>query len=120
MLSDLLGHKRAFDCREHSKADNKAYTLLKEWLSPAQLALFESKGYFEVKGSHSGKCYRIRCARQLNIDQLDAEGIPVAVWCFGPAGCLPVGDIMLAQKIALETDEQRALAVANRGSLASS
>src|SRR5262249_41642296 len=30
-------------------------------------------------------------------------------------GCLPVGDIMLAQKITLETDEHAALAVANRG-----
>ena len=93
--------------------------MLKEWLSPEQLALFESKGYFEVKGSHSGKRYRIRCAPRLNIDQLDAKGAPVAVWCFGPAGNLPVGDIMLAQKIALETDEQRALALANHELLVS-
>jgi hypothetical protein len=34
---------------------------------------------------------------------------------FGPAGYLPLADNMLAQKIALETDEQAALAVANRG-----
>jgi hypothetical protein len=93
--------------------------LLKEWLSPEQLALFESRGYFEVKGSHSGRRYRIRCAPQLNIDQLDAKGAPVAVWCFVPAGRLPVGDIMLAQKIALETNERGALAVANRGPLVS-
>jgi hypothetical protein len=111
MLSELLH-------RVLAKADIKAYTLLKEWLSPEQLALFKSKGYFEVKGSHSGKRYRIRCAPQLNIDQLDAKGAPVKVWCFGPAGNLPVGDIMLAQKIALETDEQGALSLLQRsGSL---
>ena len=40
--------------------------------------------------------------------------VQIAVWCFGPEGCLPVGDIMLAQRIALETDEHAALAVANR------
>jgi hypothetical protein len=37
----------------------------------------------------------------------------VAVWCFGPQGYLPVGDVMLAQKIALETNEKAALQVAN-------
>jgi hypothetical protein len=51
----------------------------------------------------------------MNIDELDKDGTPVAVWCIGPAGRLPIGDSMLAQKIALETDEQAALAVANRG-----
>jgi hypothetical protein len=115
MLSDLLGRMRAFDCRQQGKADKKAYTLLKEWLSPEQLALFKSKGYFDVKGSHSGRRYRIRCGQQFNIDQLDAKGARVAVWCFGPAGNLPVGDIMLAQKVAIETNERGALAVANRG-----
>ena len=51
----------------------------------------------------------------MNIDELDGEGSRVAVWCFGPTGNLPVGDNMLAQKIALETDEQAALAVVNPG-----
>jgi hypothetical protein len=35
-------------------------------------------------------------------------------WCFGPQGNLAVGDVMLAQKIALETMEVEALARANR------
>jgi hypothetical protein len=35
-------------------------------------------------------------------------------WCFVPKGSLVTGDVMLAQKIALETFECRALAVANR------
>jgi hypothetical protein len=38
-----------------------------------------------------------------------------AAWCFGPEGELPIGDVMLAQKIALENDEQATLALANRG-----
>jgi len=112
---ELLGGRRARAHGKRGKAEQRAYTLLKEWLSPEQLARFESHGYFEVQGSRSGKCYRIRPDRFMNIDELGKEGTPVAVWCVGPAGCLPIGDAMLAQKIALETDEQAALAVANRG-----
>jgi hypothetical protein len=35
-------------------------------------------------------------------------------WCFVPAGNLVPGDIMLAQKIALETNESGALSVARK------
>jgi hypothetical protein len=50
----------------------------------------------------------------MNIEELANDGGKVAFWCFGPAWYLPLGDVMLAQKLALETDEQAALAVANR------
>ena len=96
------------------KAEQKALDLLKQWLSSVQLAQYERTGHFEVTGCHSGKRYCIRRGRQMNIYELDQNGVQIAVWCFGPEGCLPVGDIMLAQKIALETDEHAALAVANR------
>ena len=49
-------------------------------------------------------------------DEFDGRGVRIAVWCFGPEGHLPLGDVMLAQKLALETDEQAALAIANRNS----
>jgi hypothetical protein len=50
----------------------------------------------------------------MNIHELDGAGRPRAGWCFAPKGHLVAGDVMLAQKIALEIDERRALAVANR------
>ena len=96
------------------EAEQKALDLLKQWLSSVQLAQYERTGSFDVTGCHSGKHYRIRHGRQMNIYELDQNDVPIAIWCFGPEGCLPVGDIMLAQKIALETDEHAALAVANR------
>jgi hypothetical protein len=96
------------------EAEQKALDLLKQWLSSVQLAQYERTGRFDVTGCHSGKHYRICRARQMNVHELDQKGVQIAVWCFGPEGCLPVGDIMLAQKIALETDEHAALAVANR------
>ena len=60
--------------------------LLKQWLSPAQLAQYESYGYFEVTGCHTGKCYRVRRNQQMNIDEFDGRGVRIAVWCFGPRG----------------------------------
>jgi hypothetical protein len=49
-----------------------------------------------------------------NVQEIDFEGQSGGVLCFAPEGYLVPGDVMLAQKIALETDELAALAVANR------
>jgi hypothetical protein len=86
--------------------------LLREWLSPEQLVQFTKYEYFEVTGCQSGKRYRIRYGTETNIDELDELGLPIAGWCFVPNGRLVPGDVMLAQKIALETDEPGALQVA--------
>jgi hypothetical protein len=88
--------------------------LLKEWLSPEQFAQYDAKSYFEVTGCHSGKRYRISHCTLMNIRELDGAGRPRVGWCFVPKGNLVAGDVMLAQKIALETDERGALAVANK------
>ena len=50
----------------------------------------------------------------MNIHELDGAGRPRVGWCFAPKGHLVAGDVMLAQKIALEIDERGALTVANR------
>jgi len=44
----------------------------------------------------------------MNIYELDGAGRPRVGWCFAPKGYLVAGDIMPAQKIALETDERGA------------
>ena len=95
-----------------SKPEQRADALLKEWLSPEQRSTLHKYGFFEVRGSHTGKCYRIRRGRNMNIYEVGTGQTQVAIWCFGPVGHLPLGDVMLAQKLALETDEQAALAVA--------
>ncbi len=92
----------------------RGLTLLKDWLSPEQLGCYEKYGYFEVTGSDSGTVYRIRQGKQANVEQLDGTGQAICAWCFVPKGDLVVGDVMLAQKIALETDERAAIAVAIR------
>jgi hypothetical protein len=49
----------------------------------------------------------------MNIQELGANGRTVAQWCFAPEATLAAGDVLLAQKIALETMEQRVLTLAN-------
>src|SRR6202158_844319 len=88
--------------------------LLKGWLSPEQFAQYDAKSYFEVTGCHSGKRYRISRGTSVNVHELDGAGRPGGGWRFAPEGYLGAGDVMLVQKIALETDERGALAVANK------
>jgi hypothetical protein len=95
-----------------SESEARGVALLKDWLSPAQLAQYNRHGYFEVTGSHSGKRYRIRHGVGMNIYELDGAGRAAAGWCFVPKDNLVAGDVMLAQKIALESSERTALLVA--------
>ena len=85
---------------------------MREWLSAEQLAQFDQQSYFDVIGCHSGKRYRIRHGTAMNIHEIDHAGHALTGWCFVPDSNLVAGDVMLAQKIALETNERRALAVA--------
>jgi hypothetical protein len=90
----------------------RGLVLLREWLSPAQRAQFDASEYFEVVGCDSGWRYRIHYGTVTNVHQIDEAGQPVLGWCFVPSGGLVAGDVMLVQKIALETDELATLAVA--------
>ncbi|MFL6817122.1 MAG: hypothetical protein ACJ8EF_04170 [Bradyrhizobium sp.] len=102
-----------YDPTRISESEARGLKLLKEWLSEEQLAQYEKHKYFDVTGCHSGKRYRIRHGTGTNVYELDGAGRPRAGWCFVPKDYLVVGDVLLAQKIALETDERGALAVAN-------
>jgi hypothetical protein len=82
-------------------------------LSPAQRRQFARYDYFDVTGGDTGPRYRIRNGRTLNVAQLNASGGCVRLLCFGPQGTLPIGDVLLAQKIALELFESEATRVAN-------
>jgi hypothetical protein len=95
-------------------AHARGIELLKENLSAAQLQQYEQHHHFDVIGGETGKRYRIRPGTSLNIDEYDAEGKLVTSWCFVPEGSLGAGDVMLAQKFALELFEQDALAIAGR------
>ncbi|AMA61055.1 hypothetical protein [Bradyrhizobium sp. CCGE-LA001] len=91
----------------------RALRLLRSWLSPQQRGDFDRKGYFDVVGCDTGKRYRIHRGSSANVHEIDEYGWLGTGRCFVPLGGLAQGDVMLAQKIALETDESRALCVAN-------
>jgi hypothetical protein len=91
----------------------RGVNLLREWLSPEQRAQFDAKRYFHVIGCDSGKRYRIHYGDITNVHEMGDDDLPSVGWCFRPQGQLVAGDVMLAQKIALETYEYSALAVAN-------
>jgi hypothetical protein len=74
----------------------------------------ERFGYFDVRGSLSGKKYRIHFRVSANIQEIGDDGKALCGWCFAPDRYLVPGDVMLAQKIALETSECTALAIANQ------
>jgi hypothetical protein len=118
-LQDMGGKEAALiELRNDPGADPDTIAhglkLLKKWLSTEQLAQYNANEYFDVTGSDSGKRYRISHGTAMNIHEIDGAGRTRVSWCFVPKGYLVAGDIMLAQKIALETDERGALAVANR------
>jgi hypothetical protein len=95
-------------------SEGRALQLLRHWLSSAQRAQFVKKGYFELAGGDTGKHYRIHVGAISNVCEIDHKGRPVIGLCFRTVGELPIGDVMLAQKIALESCESYALSVARK------
>jgi len=99
---------------DENTPEARGLRLLRAWLSPSQFEQFDAKGYFDVIGSATGSKYRIQYGTSMNVYELDGTGRLKMGWCFVPQGCLVAGDVMLAQKIALETSESRALSAAKR------
>ena len=97
---------------EQNGSEARARRLLRDWLSPDQRVEFDANGFFEVTGSHTGRRYRIHHDTMSNVLELDETMEPKVGWCFLPERTLAAGDVMLAQKIALETDEAAVLAIA--------
>ena len=115
VLSALLGeHQKSWRRRPRSEAEQRAIVLLRSWLTPEQDKQWAERSEFEVIGCDTGTRYRITLRAVMNVHQLDPAGRTVAQWCFAPQGCLAPGDVLLAQKIALETMERKVLALANR------
>ena len=100
--------------RRENTCEARGLRLLRDWLSPCQREQFDAQGHFDVIGCDSGKKYRIHYGTAMNVREIDEAGGVKLGLCFAPKGSLATGDVMLAQKIALETFERRALAVANR------
>jgi hypothetical protein len=105
-------------CLAENNCEARGLRLLRDWLSPEQRAQFDAARYFDVVGCDSGNRYRIYYGTAANVHEIDDAGRSKVGWCVAPIGQLTAGDVMLAQKIALETTEFGTLAVANIFSVA--
>jgi hypothetical protein len=94
-------------------ARRRSLRLLHENLAKDQLKQYSEQGFFDVIGGATGNRYRVAPGSSMNISQLDAQGRCTRRLCFFPQGALAEGDVLLAQKLALELFEREALAVAN-------
>ena len=97
-----------------SLAYKRGWELLKANLTASQLNDFLTYRCFDVVGGVSGRTYRIRLAGAMNVEEIDEKGRRLGRLCFFPEGTLVDGDVMLAQKVALEAFETETLAVANK------
>jgi hypothetical protein len=113
LSADETSSRRAANPWRIWNAQERGTQLLAQNLSSAQRQQYERHGYFEVIGGDTGTCYRIRHGYQMNVEQLDQNGRRIQLLCFMPMGGLPISDIMLAQKIALELFESEAIKIAN-------
>jgi hypothetical protein len=96
------------------EAESRSHRLLVDNLSDTQRTEFLARGSFDVIGGDTGKRYRIKRDRQMNIEELNRSGRRIQQLCFLPKGDVPLGDMMLAQKLALELFETEALGIAIR------
>jgi hypothetical protein len=95
------------------RAEAKGLSLLRSWLTPEQDERWSRDSEFEVVGCDTGARYRITNGTTMNVIELDKNGRSVKRWCFTPVGPIVQGDVLLAQKIALETMENYARSLAN-------
>jgi hypothetical protein len=101
--------------RERKLAHERSRELLLAHLTKEQRRTFEENEWFIVKGGKSGNHYKIHTLSYAgNVEVLDAKLQRIAGICCHCDG-IPLHDHHLAQKIAIQWDEERFLRVANRG-----
>lgn len=100
---------------EMQQANDKAKIILVETLNNNQRRDFERHGHFFVK-SPSGRLYRIREGRSINIDLMQGESRTKVQQrlCAHPDINCPNPDTMLVQKVMLENMEAEFLRIANQ------
>ncbi len=113
---DRVAIAESAERREKVKAaSERARGLLLEHLTEEQRDTFEKNKWFVVEGGKTGTKYRIKDIGHTtaNIDVLDNKGEYKHRLCCHIRTHVPLADNLLAQKIALQCDEERFVALAN-------
>jgi hypothetical protein len=115
VLRDMLGALRNSVPRGYRAAtpEQRGVALLLANLTPRQRRQYVRDRCFDVIGGVSATRYRLWHCFQQNVEELDQDGRRRWIWCFHPRETLVVGDVLLAQKTALELFEPEAIRVAH-------
>jgi hypothetical protein len=103
----------ALGTRRRMSPEQRGVDLLLTNLTPQQRRQYRRDRHFDVIGGQSGTRYRLWHCFQQTIVELDGSGRRRGIWCFHPRETLVLGDVLLAQKTALELFEGEALRVAH-------
>ncbi len=111
----ILGELRhgALGRRRRTPPEQRGVELLLANLTSKQRRQYRRDRHFDVIGGQSGTRYRLWHCFQQNIEELDGNGRRRWVWCFHPRETLVLGDVLLAQKTALELFEGEAIRIAH-------
>ncbi len=113
-LAEVARQQAEEEAKQRKLAEEKALQLLLENLEENQAEIFKKTGAIPVV-ARSGRRYSIRKGTSGNVDELDGQTAKAkARLCFHPVDySIPVYDVMLAQKLMLETSEEEARKIAN-------
>lgn len=104
------------------EAQRKAAALVAEKLLLENLSQEQRQEYAHEKRFHvisqSGKRFQVKLGRAGNVMELNESGKGVNRFCIHPTEAVPDQDTMLAQKLLLETDEEKFRKIANRTAIA--
>ncbi len=92
-------------------AEARAEALLLHHLSPQQVADLKAKKCFYVF-TKDGHRYRVDRGSHGNVKKVDAQDRIIESLCIQPVG-VPIPDILLAQKLMLECNEEEFRRIAN-------
>jgi hypothetical protein len=98
--------------RQEAEALQRAEDLLMLQLSEKQRSDWKKHKAFDVI-SQSGKRFRIRNERSMNVDEYDADNKMVARHCIVPQTHVPAPDQYVMQKLMLEHQEADFMRIAN-------
>jgi len=116
-MTDELGtaveHHIQIGEQKRSEAEHRAEILLRSMLTDEQVEQLDRMSAFVVETET--KKYLVRHRRR--VQELDADGNPIAAYCIHPRKYVPGHDTMLAQKLLLEADEAEFLRIANKSAL---
>jgi len=89
---------------QRDEIELRAKNLLLSCLTPDQRTMYEREQKFRVV-SNRGNVFELHHKRLHGVYRLDMQGKKIEEWCVSPHGRIPICDVLLSQKVMLESDE---------------